>query len=115
MVEPRGKGMILWTLRYGDEVRDEGEYFGDLTAKADPKMLKMVSSLIAERQQDWSPDMVGDPVQDELLKLIKSKQRGQKRKAKATPAPEPDAPSNVIDLMAALKKSLAEKPAAKRK
>lgn len=115
MVEPRGKGMILWTLRYGDEVRDEGEYFGDLTAKADPKMLKMVSSLIAERQQDWSPDMVGDPVQDELLKLIKSKQRGAKRKAKAAPAPEPDAPSNVIDLMAALKKSLAEKPAAKRK
>ncbi|TGT74803.1 Ku protein, partial [Mesorhizobium sp. M8A.F.Ca.ET.161.01.1.1] len=30
MLEPRGKGIVLWTLRYGDEVRDENTYFGGI-------------------------------------------------------------------------------------
>ena len=30
MLEPRGKGIVAWTLRYGDEVRDEDAYFGEI-------------------------------------------------------------------------------------
>ena len=34
MLEPRGKGIVLWTLRYGDEVRDADAYFGDIDKKS---------------------------------------------------------------------------------
>src|SRR5690606_36002064 len=44
MLEPRDKGIVLWTLRYGDEVREAGEYFADLEAgKPDAKALKLVN------------------------------------------------------------------------
>jgi DNA end-binding protein Ku len=46
MLEPRGKGIVLWTLRYGDEVRDEDTYFagiGDETADSD--MMPLVQQL----------------------------------------------------------------------
>lgn len=36
MLEPRGKGIVLWTLRYGDEVREAGDYFAGL-AETKPK------------------------------------------------------------------------------
>jgi DNA end-binding protein Ku len=34
LLEPRGKGMVLWTLRYGDEVRDEAQYFKGIKRQA---------------------------------------------------------------------------------
>jgi DNA end-binding protein Ku len=40
--------MVLWTLRYGDEVRDEAEYFKGIKGKPGPKEKKLLSSLIAE-------------------------------------------------------------------
>ena len=33
MLEPRGKGIVLWTLRFGDEVRDEDAYFSEIDDK----------------------------------------------------------------------------------
>ena len=51
LLEPRDKGMILWTLRYGDEVRDEADYFKGLKGKPDPKEKKLLASLIAEHTQ----------------------------------------------------------------
>lgn len=112
MLQPWDKGIVLWTLRFGDEVRDEDEYWKSVKAeKPDPKMLGMVEKLIEDRTTTWSDTMVKDPVQDKLLEIIKSKQ-APKRKTRAKKEPEPTiAPqSNVIDLMAALKKSLEDKP-----
>jgi len=112
MLQPWDKGIVLWTLRFGDEVRDEDEYFKAVKdEKPDPEMLEMVGKIIEDRTTTWSDSMVKDPVQDRLLDLIKSK-RSTRRKATTTKAPadEPEAPSNVIDLMAALKKSLEGKP-----
>lgn len=112
MLQPWGEGIILWTLRYGDEVRDEDEYWKSVKAeKPDPKMLSMVGKIIEERTTTWSDTMVKDPVQDKLLDIIKSKQ-APKRKTKAKKEPEAvgEPQSNVIDLMAALKRSLEEKP-----
>ncbi len=40
--------MVLWTLRYGDEVRDEAEYFKGIKGKPDAKEKKGLASLIAE-------------------------------------------------------------------
>lgn len=117
MLQPWDKGIILWTLRFGDEVRDEDEYWKSVKAeKPDSKMLSMVEKIIADRTTTWSDTMLKDPVQDRLLEIIKSK-KSPKKKAKAKPDAEPviEPQSNVIDLMAALKKSLEGKPETAKK
>lgn len=118
MLQPWERGIILWTLRFGDEVRDEDEYFDPIDDhKPDAKMLGMIEKIIAGRTTNWSDDLMHDPVQERLLEIIKSKQkpkRSSKAKAPAEADHEGAAPNNVIDLMSALKKSLEAKPAAKK-
>jgi DNA end-binding protein Ku len=102
---PRGRGMLLWTLRYADEVRKpEVE-----PAKADPKLTRLLARLIDARTAAWSDDLVEDPVQDELEKIIAAKKKSGKRAAKPKrdeePAPTGD---NVVSIMDALKRSVAE-------
>lgn len=105
MLEPRDKGIVLWTLRYGDEVRDEKDYFGDIEeAKPDAKLLNLVTTLIDERTAPWNPKMLNDPVQARLLDIIAAKKKGR-RVAKPKPAAEEGA-SNVINIMDALRKSI---------
>lgn len=105
MLEPRGKGIVLWTLRYGDEVREEKEYFAGLKeAKPDAKALTLVKTLIKERTKPWDPKMADDPVQGRLLEIIAAKKKGRKRAVKAkTPPPTS---GNVINIMDALRKSI---------
>ena len=110
MLEPRGKGIVLWTLRYGDEVRDEETYFEGIGVEtADSDMMPLIQQLIKKQTQHWNPKMVIDPVQDRLLDIIANKkktlEKPSKTKAKA-PASAP-APSNVINIMDVLKKSVA--------
>lgn len=85
MLEPRGKGIVLWTLRYGDEVRDEDSYFeaiGD--EQADSEMMPLVQQLIKKQTKDWTPKMVADPVQERLLEIIAAKKKALKpQKAQA--------------------------------
>ncbi|HTJ59177.1 MAG TPA: Ku protein [Devosiaceae bacterium] len=114
MLKPRDKGIVLWTLRYGDEVRSEDEYFKDLDAKPDPEMRTMITRIIEERLKPWSPEMVKDPVQEKLLDLIKSKQKSARPAKRAKPVGE-DRPTNVINIMDALKRSLEEPPKPGRK
>lgn len=118
MLQPFDKGILLWTLRYGDEVRDEDEYFEKVDEAApDKKMLAMVEKIIEERTAPWSDDMVKDPVQAKLKQIIKAKQSPRKKAASKKAdddEEETKAPSNVIDLMAALKNSLENKPGAKK-
>ena len=115
MLEPRGRGIILWTLRYGDEVRDASDYFGDIaTEKPDSKAAALMAKLIEEKTRDWNPAMADDPVQERLLEIIAAKKKGRGRK----PAPKADKPvetsGNVINIMDALRKSIAgEKKSAK--
>lgn len=103
MVVPRGKGMIVWTLRYADEVR-EAEPPASAEAP-DAKTSRMLTKLIRDRTQDWSADMVPDPVKHRLEKIIAAKKRGKKaakpKKAEATP-------SNVVNIVDALKASLKD-------
>lgn len=110
MLEPRGKGIVLWTLRFGDEVRDEDTYFGSIgNEKADGEMMPLIQKLIRKRTQDWSAKLVADPVQDKLLDIIDAKKKASKKPArnkgkKHAPSTQP---SNVINIMDALKKSVA--------
>jgi DNA end-binding protein Ku len=95
--------MVLWTLRYGDEVRDEADYFKGLKGKPDPKEKKRLASLIAEHTQGWSPSLATDPVEQTLRSMIEAK---QKRARRSTKKPVGHKGGKVIDLMAVLKKSL---------
>jgi len=105
MLEPRDRGIVLWTLRYGDEVRDPDGYFASIkTEQLEPQLISLVSKLIDQRTAPWDPKMLGDPVQDRLLDLIAAKKKG-KRPAKAKKQPERS--TNVVNIMDALRKSLA--------
>jgi len=79
-------------------------------------MLSMVEKIIEDRSAPWSDEMVKDPVQAKLKQIIKAKEspKGKAAPKKSEADSEAKAPSNVIDLMAALKRSL-EKPAPKAK
>ncbi|PDT15422.1 Ku protein [Rhizobium sp. J15] len=116
MLEPRGKGIVLWTLRYGDEVRDEDSYFGAIGEEtADSEMMPLVRQLIKKQTKDWSPKMVADPVQERLLDIIAAKKKTLKRPAKAKGKPAASAPpNNVVNIMDALKKSVAAEKRAGR-
>jgi DNA end-binding protein Ku len=114
MLEPRDKGIVLWTLRYGDEVRPPKDYFANLGAAApEPKLMSLVTTLIAERKKPWSPTMVRDPVQAKLLTITAAKGRNSPKPPQNKAANSP--PTNVVNIMDALRKSLSqEKKAAKR-
>jgi len=115
MLEPRGRGIVLWTLRFGDEVRDERDYFGQIETRAvEPKLMTLIEKLIEERTKPWSPSMVTDPVQEKLLDIIASKKKGRKRPSKVR-TEEEAAPSNVISIMDALRKSISQETKAKRR
>ncbi|MCZ7860920.1 hypothetical protein O9X98_05840 [Agrobacterium salinitolerans] len=108
MIEPRGKGIVLWTLRYGDEVSDKAEYFaGPLKERAEAEAEPLVDQFIKQETRHWSSSIVADPVQKKLLQLVELKRRQQR------PAPiktKPLAPGvwhpGVVNIMDALRKSL---------
>lgn len=105
MLVPRDRGIVVWTLRYGDEVRDADAYYEKAHAgKADAKHLTMMKKLIAERTEDWDPCMADDPVQKTLLDIIDSRKK-KRKPTKKSPKPV-ERRDNVIDIMSALKKSL---------
>ena len=109
MLEPRGKGIVLWTLRYGDEVRDENDYFGGVdVSPSDPQVMLLVEQFIKKQTRHWDSKLVADPVQDKLLELIEAKRKQTKRpaKTKEATATSKSKPSNVIDIMDALRKSV---------
>lgn len=105
MLEPRDNGIVAWTLRYGGEVRDASAYFAGIgEAKPDGDLLQLAKKLIGERTKPWSAEMVKDPVQEHLLKLIAAKKRKGAR-ISANPKGEKRG-DNVVNLFEALKKSL---------
>lgn len=118
MLAPRGKGIVLWTLRYGDEVREAEDYFEGIDETApDAKVLQLVGKLIEERTSEWAPSMVEDPVQKRLKSIIAAKKRKQKPAAKmdgGKPAEPDDTPDNVVSIMDALRKSLSAEKAGRK-
>jgi DNA end-binding protein Ku len=115
VLEPRGEGIVAWTLRFGDEVRPEEPYFEDIDDRSDPDLVPLVQEFIKQHTKEWSPDMVSDPVQDALLDIIATKKKAL-RPSKKGKTNGDDRPSggNVIDIMDALRKSLAAGEKGKR-
>jgi len=107
VLEPRGEGIVLWTLRFGDEVRDEESYFEDIDETADPDLVPLVQQLIKQQTSRWSPGMVSDPIQESLLQLIAEKKKAIKPAKKSFSKSLPStAQSNVVNIQDALRKSL---------
>ena len=106
-IEARGKGLIAWSLRMNDEVIPAETAFDDIsTKKADHKMVEIADKIIAQQEGDFTPSDFKDRYEKALRDLIHKKQKGEK----IVRAEEPE-DTNVIDLMAALKKSLKGKAA----
>jgi DNA end-binding protein Ku len=106
VLEPRDNGIVLWSLRYGDEVRPEESYFDDIADAADPELVPLVQQLIKKKTGKWSPNMVSDPIQESLLKLIEEKKKTLPKKAAKGKKTAPEPASNVVNIMDALKKSV---------
>ena len=115
-LKPCGKGIVLETLRYEDEVRRAQSYFKDIPAtKPDKDMLDLAKTLIEQKTAVFDPGAFEDRYIEALEKLIAKKAKSKGKKKILEDVEEPASRgSNVIDLMAALKKSVKDKPAAKK-
>src|SRR3546814_8662176 len=106
--------MVLETLRYAEEVNKAASYFRDIgDAKPDEELLELAETLIQKKTAPFDARVFHDRYIDALKDLVQRKLKA--KGGKVTPEEEPARPSgsNVVDLMAALKKSL-EKPEGKR-
>ncbi|GGD55247.1 Ku protein [Erythrobacter arachoides] len=118
-IKPCGKGLLLETLRYADEVRKGQSFFGAIDdAKPKKELLDLATALIDQRSAPFDASEFEDRYVDALRRLIDKKAKSRSNKAIIEDAGEPaTGGGNVIDLMAALKKSVGsdKKPAAKSK
>jgi len=101
MLRPRGRGIVATALRYKPEVRNEDSYFKEIAATRVPNdMLQLAEHILEQKKGHFDPEEFEDRYEDALKKLIKAKQAG--KEPPAAPAPKP---SNVINLMDALRRS----------
>jgi DNA end-binding protein Ku len=108
-LKPCGKGILLETLRYADEVHKANGYFREIGEhKPDKDMLDLASMLIERKTGKFDASEFHNRYIDALKELIAEKQRAKGEKIIQDPDADKPPPkgSNVIDLMAALKKSL---------
>ena len=101
-LEARGKGMLGVTLRYPYEVRDDKDYFDTIEDEKIPKdMIDLAVHIVETKTGHFKPQQFKDEYEDALKELLRRKQKGEKIER-----PKERAPSNVINLMDALRQSL---------
>jgi DNA end-binding protein Ku len=113
-LKPCGRGMVLETLRYAAEVNRAQGYFRDIPDdEPDEDLLDLATTLIDKKSSKFDPAKFHDHYVDALKDLIARKAK-QKTRRKIIEDKDDEGTgrsgSNVVDLMAALKKSI-EKPA----
>jgi len=110
-VKPCGRGLVLETLRYADEVNKAQNYFRDIADhKPDEDLLDLAETLIEKKTAEFDPAKFHDRYIEALEELIEKKRKGKTIRAEEEELPARG--SNVIDLMAALKRSI-ERPGGK--
>jgi DNA end-binding protein Ku len=119
-IKPCGKGMLLETLHYEEEIKKSDSFFSEIPAKsADPDLLEVATALIEKKTDKFDPKIFKNHYQAALRELIARKLKSKGRRIEVEEEePKRKETSNVIDLMAALKKSLdagERTPAAERK
>jgi DNA end-binding protein Ku len=110
-VRAADKGLIVQTLHYADEVQKADKYFEDVPkTKPDSEMISLATELIEKKSKKFDPAAFHDKYQDALKELIEAK----REKREPRQIEEAELPSNVINLMDALKRSVKGGAAAKK-
>ena len=106
LIRPADKGLMLHTMYFADEVRDFGEVEKGEGAKIREGELELAEKLIAELTHDeFKPEQYKDEYRQRVLDLVNTKVEGKEITTAAAPAER----AQVIDLMDALKQSLAKR------
>ena len=112
---PCGKGMMLETLRFDEELRQSETYFDGISdAKSDKGLVELAEELIQRQAGPFSPEAFSDSYTNALEELVKAKLKGRKAISLEEDKPE-ERDGEVVDLMEALKKSLGAKGGGKAK
>ncbi|MBO9498069.1 MAG: Ku protein [Novosphingobium sp.] len=116
-LKPCGKGLLLETLRYADEVRAGQGYFKAIpSTKPDADLLDLATTLIDKKTAPFDAGEFHDRYVDALKKLVARKAKAKGKKViEDVEEPASAKGGNVIDLMAALKKSVGAEKAPARK
>ena len=102
-IQPFGKGLLGMTLRYPYELRDAGPYFRGIHKKRMPKdMVSLASHILDTKAGHFDPSRFKDQYEDALKALVRRKAKGKK----IEPPKAEEEPSNVINLMEALRRSV---------
>jgi len=111
MLEPFDKGLLATALRYGYEVRDAKPYFEDIPdITLNKEMRQLASHILETKAGHFDPTSFEDRYENALIELLKTKQAG-------LPAPKETAKkpaARVINLMDALRRSVASESASKK-
>jgi DNA end-binding protein Ku len=107
-VMPVDQALVLNTLRYAAEIRPASKLALPERAGVTPKEIEMAERLVAEMTEDWRPERYHDRYREDLLARIEHKVKAGKTRAVSEPGEpaETRQSAQVIDLMAALKRSL---------
>lgn len=118
LIEPYGKGLLMTTMRYENQVVAARQVFGDMKdVKIDPEMIDIAGMIVDKKVGKFDPTMFEDRYENALIELIRAKQAGKK-----PPKPVAAPKENVVNLADVLRKSLEKegvkaperkKPAAK--
>ncbi len=111
-VEAIGRALVLSTLRFADELVDEGTLDFPASKGVDRKQLALAQTLIDSLSGAWEPGKYKDDYRENLMRLIRAKMKGRKAHLAAE---VPERESNVVDLMERLRRSLAESGKAARR
>jgi DNA end-binding protein Ku len=111
LIRPRKNGLTVHTMYYANEIREVAGYGqAEKDVKLKPAEVKLAEQLVESLSQDFKPEQFHDKFQENLKALIEAKQKGKTVVAERKPAP-----GRVIDMMEALKKSLANAEHQKQK
>ena len=109
-IEIEEGGLVLTTLRTAQEVRTLKDVGGTDLPKPDPQMLQIAEKIVDQQSGEFDPEEFNDRYEDAIRALVEEKRKGKRIK----PVKPANDDTKVIDLMAALKKSLGAAPAARR-
>src|SRR2546423_8347735 len=102
-LEPLDKGLMGTLLRYPYEIRDEKEYVDEIQdVKVTKDMLDLARHIVEQKTGEFEPENFEDHYEQALTELINAKRAGKTIAHKPRPSG-----TNVVDLMSALKQSLA--------
>jgi DNA end-binding protein Ku len=103
IIRPRDNGLTLHTMYFADEVRSVADY-GHVQAPVKPQEIKLATELIESLSGHFKPEKYKDDYRERVQAFVDAKLKGRKTAVAAERTPAP-----VIDMMEALKRSLAKR------